>query len=121
MEQQHAAQLMEQEYASQYGEESIPSLVEGCYKTAAPMHGSRALPDDKNKDGGRKKGDVKILVAADFLRTQGLKYDVITHKLKRSNMEDVTDRDINSMLLACNVEKGQDISAQTFRSALMSN
>ena len=121
MEQQHAAQLMEQEYASQYGEESIPSLVEGCYKTAAPMHGSRALHDDRNKDGGRKKGDVKILVAADFLRTQGLKYDVITHKLKRSNMEDVTDRDINSMLLACNVDKGQDISAQTFRSALMSN
>ena len=121
MEQQHAAQLMEQEYASQYGEESIPSLVEGCYKTAKPMHGRRALPNGKGKDGDGKKGDVKMQIAANFLRNQGLRFDVITHKLKRSDMVDVTDRDINSMLLACNVESCQNISAQTFRSALMSN
>ena len=121
MEQQHAAQLMEQEYASQYGEESIPSLVDGCYKTAAPMYGRKALPDAHGKKGGERKGDVKILLAADFLRNQGLKFDVITHKLKRKDMMDVTDRDINSMLLACNVETGQNISAQTFRAALMSN
>ena len=121
MEQQHAAQLMEQEYASQYGEESIPSLVEGCYKTAKPMHGRRALPNGKGKDGDGKKGDVKMQIAANFLRNQGLKFDVITHKFKRSDMVDVTDRDINSMLLACNVESCQNISAQTFRSALMSN
>ena len=121
MEQEHASQLMEQEYASQYGEESIPSLVNGCYKSAVKMHGRKALPNGGGKDGGSKKGDVKILVAADFLRNQGLKFDVITHKLKRSDMVDITDRDINSMLLACNAEKGQNISAQTFRSALMSN
>ena len=60
-------------------------------------------------------------IAANFLRNQGLRFDVITHKLKRSDMVDVTDRDINSMLLACNVESCQNISAQTFRSALMSN
>ena len=121
MEQQHAAQLMEKEYASLYGEESIPSLVKGCYKTAKPMHGRRALPNGKGKDGEGKKGDVKMQIAAKFLRNQGLKFDVITHKLKRSDMVDVTDRDINSMLLACNVESCQNISAQTFRPALMSN
>ena len=121
MEQQHAAQLMEQEYASQYGEESIPSLVDRCYKTVAKMHGRRALPDGHGKKSGDRKGDVKILLAAEFLRNQGLKFDIITHKLKRKDMMDVTDRDINSMLLACNVETGQNISAQTFRAALMSN
>ena len=121
MEQQHAAQLMEQEYASQYGEESIPSLVSGCYKSGAKMHGRRALPDARGKKSGERKGDVKMQIAANFLRNQGLKFDVITHKLKRSDMVDVTDRDINSMLLACNVESCQNISAQTFRSALMSN
>ena len=121
MEQEHAAQLMEQEYASQYGEESIPSLVSGCYKTGAKMHGLRALPDARGKKSGERKGDVKMQIAANFLRNQGLKFDVITHKLKRSDMVDVTDRDINSMLLACNVESCQNISAQTFRSALMSN
>ena len=121
MEQEHAAQLMEQEYASQYGEESIPSLVSGCYKTGAKMHGRRALPDARGKKSGERKGDVKMQIAANFLRNQGLKFDVITHKLKRSDMVDVTDRDINSMLLACNVESCQNISAQTFRSALMSN
>ena len=121
MEQEHAAQLMEQEYASQYGEESIPSLVSGCYKSGAKMHGHRALPDARGKKSGERKGDVKMQIAANFLRNQGLKFDVITHKLKRSDMVDVTDRDINSMLLACNVESCQNISAQTFRSALMSN
>ena len=121
MEQEHAAQLMEQEYASQYGEESIPSLVSGCYKSGAKMHGRRALPDGQGKKSGERKGDVKMQIAANFLRNQGLKFDVITHKLKRSDMVDVTDRDINSMLLACNVESCQNISAQTFRSALMSN
>ena len=121
MEQEHAAQLMEQEYASQYGEESIPSLVSGCYKSGAKMHGRRALPDARGKKSGERKGDVKMQIAANFLRNQGLKFDVITHKLKRSDMVDVTDRDINSMLLACNVESCQNISAQTFRSALMSN
>lgn len=121
MEQEHAAQLMEQEYASQYGEESIPSLVSGCYKSGANMHGRRALPDARGKKSGERKGDVKMQIAANFLRNQGLKFDVITHKLKRSDMVDVTDRDINSMLLACNVESCQNISAQTFRSALMSN
>ena len=121
MEQEHAAQLMEQEYASQYGEESIPSLVSGCYKSGAKMHGRRALPDAQGKKSGERKGDVKMQIAANFLRNQGLKFDVITHKLKRSDMVDVTDRDINSMLLACNVESCQNISAQTFRSALMSN
>ena len=121
MEQEHAAQLMEQEYASQYGEESIPSLVSGCYKSVAKMHGRRALPDARGKKSGERKGDVKMQIAANFLRNQGLKFDVITHKLKRSDMVDVTDRDINSMLLACNVESCQNISAQTFRSALMSN
>ena len=121
MEQEHAAQLMEQEYASQYGEESIPSLVSGCYKSGAKMHGRRALPDARGKKSGERKGDVKILLAADFLRKQGLRFDVITHKLKRTDMQDLTDRDINSMLLACNVETGQNISAQTFRAALMSN
>ena len=112
---------MEQEYASQYGEESIPSLVAGCYKSGAKMHGRRALPDARGKKSGERKGDVKMQIAANFLRNQGLKFDVITHKLKRSDMVDVTDRDINSMLLACNVESCQNISAQTFRSALMSN
>ena len=112
---------MEQEYASQYGEESIPSLVSGCYKSGAKMHGRRALPDARGKKSGERKGDVKMQIAANFLRNQGLKFDVITHKLKRSDMVDVTDRDINSMLLACNVESCQNISAQTFRSALMSN
>ena len=121
MEQEHAAQLMEQESASQYGEESIPSLVSGCYKSGAKMHGRRALPDARGKKSGERKGDVKMQIAANFLRNQGLKFDVITHKLKRSDMVDVTDRDINSMLLACNVESCQNISAQTFRSALMSN
>ena len=121
MEQEHAAQLMEQEYASQYGEESIPSLVSGCYKSGAKMHGRRALPDARGKKSGERKGDVKMQIAANFLRNQGLKFDVITHKLKHSDMVDVTDRDINSMLLACNVESCQNISAQTFRSALMSN
>ena len=121
MKQEHAAQLMEQEYASQYGEESIPSLVSGCYKSGAKMHGRRALPDARGKKSGERKGDVKMQIAANFLRNQGLKFDVITHKLKRSDMVDVTDRDINSMLLACNVESCQNISAQTFRSALMSN
>ena len=121
MEQEHAAQLMDQEYASQYGEESIPSLVSGCYKSGAKMHGRRALPDARGKKSGERKGDVKMQIAANFLRNQGLKFDVITHKLKRSDMVDVTDRDINSMLLACNVESCQNISAQTFRSALMSN
>ena len=121
MAQEHAAQLMEQEYASQYGEESIPSLVSGCYKSGAKMHGRRALPDAQGKKSGERKGDVKMQIAANFLRNQGLKFDVITHKLKRSDMVDVTDRDINSMLLACNVESCQNISAQTFRSALMSN
>ena len=121
MEQEHAAQLMEQEYASQYGEESIPSLVSGCYKSGAKMHGRRALPDARGKKSGERKGDVKMQIAANFLSNQGLKFDVITHKLKRSDMVDVTDRDINSMLLACNVESCQNISAQTFRSALMSN
>ena len=121
MEQEHAAQLMEQEYASQYGEESIPSRVSGCYKSGAKMHGRRALPDARGKKSGERKGDVKMQIAANFLRNQGLKFDVITHKLKRSDMVDVTDRDINSMLLACNVESCQNISAQTFRSALMSN
>ena len=121
MEQEHAAQLMEQEYAPQYGEESIPSLVSGCYKSGAKMHGRRALPDARGKKSGERKGDVKMQIAANFLRNQGLKFDVITHKLKRSDMVDVTDRDINSMLLACNVESCQNISAQTFRSALMSN
>lgn len=121
MEQEHAAQLMEQEYASQYGEESIPSLVSGCYKSGAKMHGRRALPNARGKKSGERKGDVKMQIAANFLRNQGLKFDVITHKLKRSDMVDVTDRDINSMLLACNVESCQNISAQTFRSALMSN
>ena len=121
MEQEHAAQLMEQEYASQYGEEPIPSLVSGCYKSGAKMHGRRALPDARGKKSGERKGDVKMQIAANFLRNQGLKFDVITHKLKRSDMVDVTDRDINSMLLACNVESCQNISAQTFRSALMSN
>ena len=121
MEQEHAAQLMEHEYASQYGEESIPSLVSGCYKSGAKMHGRRALPDARGKKSGERKGDVKMQIAANFLRNQGLKFDVITHKLKRSDMVDVTDRDINSMLLACNVESCQNISAQTFRSALMSN
>ena len=33
----NAAQLMEQEFAGQYGEESIPGLVHGCYITAQDM------------------------------------------------------------------------------------
>ena len=64
------------------------------------MHGRRALPDARGKKSGERKGDVKMQIAANFLRNQGLKFDVITHKLKRSDMVDVTDRDINSMLLA---------------------
>ena len=121
MQQAHAAQLMEQEYASQYGEESIPSLVEGCYKTAAPMHGRKALPYSTGSKGNDQKGKVKILLAADFLRQQALKFDAITHKLKRSDMTDLTDRDINSLLLNCNIETGENITVQTFRAALMSN
>ena len=121
MEQDHAAQLMKQEYASQYGEESIPSLVAGCYTTAAPMHGRKALPHSSGSKGDDRKGKVKILLAADFLRQQSLKFDAITHKLKRSDMTDLTDRDINSLLLNCNIETGENITVQTFRAALMSN
>ena len=35
-----AQQLMEDEFAGQYGEEPIPSLVGGCYRTVAKMHGT---------------------------------------------------------------------------------
>ena len=121
MEQEHAAQLMQEEYSSQYGEEPIPSLVAGCYKKAAPMHGRKALPGSKNRKEGNRKGDVKIRLAADFLSRQGLKFDLITHKVKRTDLSDLTDRDINSLLLSCNLETGVDIAGQTFRAALMSN
>ena len=119
MKEETAAQLMEQEYAGQYGEESIPSLVRGCYKTVKKMHGSKALPDDKRS--GERSKDVKMQLCAAFIRRQCLRFDSITHKIVKPNGTELCDRDINSMLLACNVESGQNISAQVFRSALMSD
>ena len=115
-----AQQLMEKEYAGAYGEEPIPSLVSGCYRTVAKMHGMKALPSNKKKGGG-KKGDVKMQVSAEFIKRQYLRFDSISRKIVKPDGSEITDRDINSMLLACNVETGQNISVQVFRAALMSN
>ena len=115
-----AQQLMEKEYAGAYGEEPIPSLVSGCYRTVAKMHGMKALPSNKKKGGG-KKGDVKMQVSAEFIKRQCLRFDSISRKIVKPDGSEITDRDINSMLLACNVETGQNISVQVFRAALMSN
>lgn len=119
MKEEHAAQLMEQEYSGQYGEEPIPSMVRGCYRTVSEMYGRRALPRTKRNHHERHES-TKIDIAADFIRTQNLRYDVISRKIMIDGRE-ITDRDINSMLLSCNVETGRNISAQVFRSALMSN
>ena len=114
-----AAQLMETKYAGQYGEEPIPSLVHGCYKTVASMHGMKALPDSKR--GGDRSKDVKMELSADYIRRQCLRFDVISRKIVKTDGAELTDRDINSMLLACNVETGQNISLPVFRAALMSD
>ena len=117
----NAAQLMEQEFAGQYGEESIPSLVHGCYKTAQKMFGHKPLPSSDNKNGKRHDQEkTKINVAADFLRRKNLRYDVISRKIIIDGKE-MTDRHFNSLLLACNMEAGRDISPQVFRAALMSD
>ena len=117
----NAAQLMEQEFAGQYGEESIPSLVHGCYKTAQDMFGHKPLPSSDNKNGKRHDQEkTKINVAADFLRRKNLRYDVISRKIIIDGKE-MTDRHFNSLLLACNMEAGRDISPQVFRAALMSD
>ena len=118
---ENAAQLMEQEFAGQYGEEPIPSLVHGCYLTAHEMFGRKALPSQKSKGGkDNRRENTKIDVAADYLRRQKLTFDVISRKIIIDGKE-MTDRHFNSMLLSCNVETGRNISAQVFRSALMSN
>ena len=117
----NAAQLMEQEFAGQYGEESIPSLVHGCYKTAQDMFGRKPLPSSDNKNGKRHDQEkTKINVAADFLRRKNLRYDVISRKIIIDGKE-MTDRHFNSLLLACNMEAGRDISPQVFRAAMMSD
>ena len=84
------------------------------------MHGMKALPSNKKKGGG-KKGDVKMQVSAEFIKRQCLRFDSISRKIVKPDGSEITDRDINSMLLACNVETGQNISVQVFRAALMSN
>ncbi|MGN0051413.1 MAG: BT4734/BF3469 family protein, partial [Prevotella sp.] len=119
MNEETAAQLMVTEYSGQYGEEPIPSLVRGCYKTVAAMHGKKALPDSQR--GGDRSKDVKMELSADFIRRQCLRFDVISRKIVKLDGTELTDRDINSMLLACNVEMGQNISLQVFRAALMSD
>ena len=117
----NAAQLMEQEFAGQYGEESIPGLVHGCYITAQELFGRKALPSQKSKSGkDNRRENTKIDVAADYLRRQQLTFDVISRKIIIDGQE-MTDRHFNSLLLSCNVESGRNISAQVFRSALMSN
>ena len=116
-----AQQLMEDEFAGQYGEEPIPSLVGGCYRTVAKMHGMKALPSKKKKKNGEKKCDVKILVSAEFIRRQCLRFDSVSRKIVKPDGSEITDRDINSMLLACNVETEHNISTQVFRAALMSD
>ena len=119
MNEETAAQLMNTEYSGQYGEEPIPSLVRGCYKTVAVMHGKKALPDSQR--GGDRSKDVKMELSADFIRRQCLRFDVISRKIVKLDGTELTDRDINSMLLACSVEMGQNISLQVFRAALMSD
>ena len=116
----NAAQLMEQEFAGQYGEESIPSLVRGCYMTAHKMFGRKPLPSDDKKKSNNRPDKTKINVAADFLRSKALRYDVISRKIIIGDKE-MTDRQFNSLLLACNMESGRDISPQVFRAALMSD
>ena len=117
----NAAQLMEQEFAGQYGEESIPSLVRGCYKTAYKMFGRKPLPSDGKKKGKSQDQDkTKINIAADFLCNKNLRYDVISRKIIIDGKE-MTDRHFNSLLLTCNIEARRDISAQVFRAALMSD
>ena len=121
MYEENAAQLMENEFAGQYGEEPIPSLVHGCYLTAHDMFGRKALPSQKGKDGkDNRRENTKIDIAADYLRRQQLTFDVISRKIIIDGQE-MTDRQFNSLLLSCNVESGRNISAQVFRSALMSN
>lgn len=119
MQQEHAQQLMESAYASDYGEESIPSLVAGCYKKATHLFGMRALPNG-GKDGTVKKADIKIVQAANYLSSVDLAFDVITHKIIIEGHE-LTERDTCSLLLACNKACHANISAQTFRAALMSD
>ena len=83
--------------------------------------GRKALPSQKSKCGkDNRRENTKIDVAADYLRRQQLTFDVISRKIIIDGQE-MTDRHFNSLLLSCNVESGRNISAQVFRSALMSN
>ena len=117
----NAARLMEQEFSGLYGEESIPSLVHGCYLSDQKMFGRKPLPSSDGKKSGREGQDkTKINVAADFLRRQKLRYDVISRKIIIDGKE-MTDRHFNSLLLSCNMEAGRDISPQVFRAAMMSD
>ena len=116
-----AAQLINDEFSGQYGEESIPSLVKGCYRTAHEMFGRKALPAAKGKgDKSDRAETTKMDIAADYLRRQKLYFDTISRKIIIDGQE-MTDRHFNSMLLSCNVESGKNVSPQVFRSALMSN
>lgn len=119
MNESNAARLMEQEYAGLYGEESIPSLVHGCYQTARKMFGRKPLPSQQNQKTAKSE-KTKIEIAADYIRSQNLRFDVITGKIIIGDRE-MTDRDFNSLLLTCNMESGKNISAQVFRTAMMSN
>ena len=128
----------------EYREEPFHRLVANCYRYAAPSFGVRRMPVVETRRGNGSKGDgkregrssardgrqkspgvrmTKAELACEFIRRQELRFDVISRKIIRGSgveARELTDRDVNSMLLECVSECGVNISVQVFRAMLMS-
>ena len=115
-----AAEMMQQAYGDMYHEEKLDRLVASCYKTAAPAHGLKPLPGTASKD--HRKADVKMRICADWISRQGLLFDEISGKIVfPDTLRELTDRDINTMMLNCNVDTECNIPGNVFRAVLMSD
>ena len=115
-----AAEMMQQTYGDMYHDERMDRLVASCYKTAAPAHGLKQLPGTASKD--HRKADVKMRICADWISRQGLLFDEISGKIVfPDTLRELTDRDINTMMLNCNVDTECNIPSNVFRAVLMSD
>lgn len=120
MEEESAATLMEEAYGADYREEKYPALVASCYRHVGGNFGWRALPDEQHP--GRQ--EVRTLQVKHFIERQGLMYDVVSRKVVRRDSEgyvSLENREVNSLIVRCCEETGENISQPVFLTVLHSD
>lgn len=123
MEEIHIAEHLEAAYGDRYREESYSRLALSCLRHVGSDAGRRALPDSGK--GRPKTAETRLLAVKRFLLKQPLCYDSITRRPMRRTEDNrlvaLDNREVNTLLLDCCEETGENITTQLFLTALHSD